>query len=30
VRYARLTQQYSESEADSLFYRVADHWFRPV
>jgi predicted TIM-barrel fold metal-dependent hydrolase len=29
ARYSRLTQQYSESEADSLFYRVADRWFRP-
>lgn len=30
ARYRRLTQQYSESEADSLFYRVADLWFRPM
>ncbi len=29
ARYNRLTQQLSESEADSLFYRVADLWFRP-
>ncbi|MFM0337414.1 amidohydrolase family protein [Paraburkholderia fungorum] len=30
ARYGRLMQQYSESEADSLFYRVADLWYRPV
>ena len=29
ARYSRLTQHLSESEADCLFYRVADLWFRP-
>lgn len=29
ARYGRLTQQFSDSEADSLFYRAADLWFRP-
>jgi predicted TIM-barrel fold metal-dependent hydrolase len=29
ARYSRLTQQLSDSEADSLFYRAADLWFCP-
>lgn len=29
ARYSRITQQFSEAEADSLFHRVADLWFRP-
>ena len=29
ARYGGLTQHFSEAEADSLFYRVADLWFRP-